>query len=87
MLSTIRRGPFASPSEEEYIEYLLTRKRRDQERPPVENYSLEHVLSFQRRVRAIKDRFMRRGERTPLGRIKDWWDRTEAQMRAALCEA
>eukprot|EP00973_Karenia_brevis_P092169 12411109-Karenia_brevis.AAC.1 len=27
---------------------------------------------------------MRRGERTPLGTIKDWWDRTEAQMRAAL---
>eukprot|EP00973_Karenia_brevis_P007629 1037056-Karenia_brevis.AAC.1 len=27
---------------------------------------------------------MRRGHRTPLGTVKDWWDRTEAQMRAAL---
>ena len=40
MLAAIRRGPFAEPSEEELIEYLLQRKRRDQERPPFENYSL-----------------------------------------------
>ena len=84
MLAAIRRGPFAQPTEEEHIEYLLQRKRRDQERPSFENYSLEHVLAFQRRVGALKENFMRRGERTPLGTIKDWWDRTEAQMRAAL---
>jgi hypothetical protein len=84
MLAAIRRGPFATPTEEEMFEYLLTRKRRDQERPPFENFSLEHVLAFQRRVWAIKERFMRRGSVTPLGRIRDWWDRTEAQGRAAL---
>eukprot|EP00973_Karenia_brevis_P082500 11435232-Karenia_brevis.AAC.1 len=27
---------------------------------------------------------MRRGEKTPLGVAQDWWDRTEAQVRAAL---
>lgn len=84
MLAAIRRGPFAQPTEEECIEYMLQRKRRDQERPAFENYSLEHVLAFQRRVGALKDNFMRRGERTPLGVVRDWWDRTEAQMRAAL---
>ena len=31
MLAAIRRGPFAQPTEEEHIEYLLQRKRRDQE--------------------------------------------------------
>ena len=63
------------PTEEEKIEYLLQRKRRDQERPAFENYSLEHVIAFQRRVQALKDNFMKRGSRTPLGMIKDWWDR------------
>ena len=84
MLAAIRRGPFAAPTDEELIEYLLQRKRRDQERPAFEHYSLEHVLAFQRRVWNLKDCFMRRGKRTPLGIIRDWWDRTEAQMRAAL---
>ena len=84
MLAAIRRGPFAQPTEEEHIEYLLQRKRREQERPAFENYSLEHVLAFQRRVGALKNNFMQRGACTPLGTIRDWWDRTEAQMRAAL---
>ena len=66
------------------IEYLLARKRRDQERPPYEHYSLEHVLSFQRRVTALKEQFFKRGESTPLGKVQDYWDRTEAQMRGAL---
>ncbi len=77
MLAAIRRGPFAAPTNEEFVEYLLGRKRRDQERPAFENHSLEHVLSFQRRVNAIKTRFMNRNEKTPLGRIRDWWDRTD----------
>ena len=76
MLAAIRRGPFSEPTEEELIEYLLQRKRRDQERPPFENYSLEHVLAFQRRVAALKQHFLRRGEKTPLGHVTDWWDHT-----------
>ena len=84
MLAAIRRGPFAEPTNEEFIEYLLTKKSRDQQRPCFENYSLEHVLSFQRRVNALKTNFMKRNEGTPLGRLREWWDRTEAQMRAAL---
>eukprot|EP00973_Karenia_brevis_P061762 8589280-Karenia_brevis.AAC.1 len=71
MLAAIRRGPFAQPTEEEHIEYLLQRKRRSQERPACENYSLEHVLAFQRRVGAIKENFMQRGHRTPLGAVRD----------------
>jgi|AACY02.8.fsa_nt_gi hypothetical protein len=84
MLATIRRGPFAKPTDEEYIEYLIQRKPKTQKRPDFENYSLEHVLSFQRRVHAIKKNFMQRNAKTPLGRLIEWWDRTEAQMRAAL---
>ena len=84
MLAAIRRGPMSPPTTDEMIEYLLARKRRDQERPPYEHYSLEHVLSFQRRVKALKDQFFKRGESTPLGKVQDYWDRTEAQMRGAL---
>ena len=36
MLASIRRGPFAKPTDTEQIEYLLTRPRRDQERPDFE---------------------------------------------------
>ena len=60
------------------------RKRRDVERPAFENYSLEHVLSFQQRVKAIKQWFLIRNVKTPLGCAGDYWDRTEAQVRAAL---
>jgi hypothetical protein len=84
MLAAVRRGPLAPPKEEEFIEYLLMRKKRDKQRPAVEHYSLEHVLSYQRRVKATKEWFMNRNAKTPLGRVRDWWDRTEAQMRAAL---
>ena len=35
MLAAIRRGPMSQPTDEEVIEYLLQRKRRDQERPGV----------------------------------------------------
>ena len=84
MLAAIRRGPFATPTEEEAIEYLLKRKPRERTRPAFEQHSVEHVLSFQRRVYHMKKKFMVRNQRTPLGRLVDWWDRTEAQMRAAL---
>ena len=84
MLASARRGPFAEPNEVERVEYLFTRLRSERTRLDHENYALEHVLSYQRRVAATKEAFMRRGKRTPLGILIDWWDRTEAQMRAAL---
>ena len=84
MLAAVRRGPFATPTEAERIEYLLSTKGRDAERPLTEHYSLEHVLSFQRRVHTLKKDFFKRDVKTPLGRTRDWFDRTEAQMRAAL---
>ena len=84
LLANIRRGPFAVPTEDEKLEYLLTRKPAQRTRCDFENFSMEHVLSHQRRVTATKKNFMQRGKRTPLGIVKEWWDRTEAQMRAAL---
>ena len=81
LLATVRRGPFSSPTEVEQIEYLLSSHSADRKRCDFENYALEHVLSFQRRVAGTKQEFMVRGKRTPLGITKDYWDRTEAQMR------
>jgi hypothetical protein len=82
-LAAIRRGPGAQPEEEEFIEYLLSRKKRSQERPPCEHYAFEHVLSYQRRVNATKNIFMRRGSTTPLGCIRDWRDRTACRRKAS----
>ena len=76
MLASARRGPFAEPTEPEKIEYLITRLRTERTRLDHESYALEHVISYQRRVAATKDAFMRRGQTTPLGILTDWWDRT-----------
>ena len=57
MLAAVRRGPCSPPTNEEMIEYLLTRKRRDQDRPAFEHFSAEHVLSYQRRIQATKKHF------------------------------
>ena len=69
---------------QDFLEYLLCTKSIHSERPRFEEHSLEHVLSFQRRVHAIKKHFFKRGSKTPLGRLREWWDRTEAQMRPRL---
>ena len=84
MLSVLRRGPFAVPTEEEKVEYLFTRVRRDRDRCKFEEYGLEHVLSYQRRIQATKAAFFCRNKLSPLGIMVDYWDRTEAQMRAGL---
>ena len=53
MLAAIRRGPGSPSTSDEQIEYLMQRRRHDQERPPAENYSLEHV---RRRKKTADDR-------------------------------
>ena len=83
-LANMRRGPFAPPTESEKVEYLMTRVRTDRQRSQFENYGLEHVLSYQRRISATKGYFMRRNQKGPLGIVRDFWDRTEAQMRAPI---
>ena len=47
-------------------------------------HALEHTLSFQRRVHAIKADFLRRGRATPLGITQDFWDRTEDIRRLSI---
>ena len=85
MLAAIRRGPLASPTRAEMVEYLVGAWRKEQiERPDFQDFAYEHVLSFQRRVHAVKQHFMQRNKRTPRGILEDWWDRTEAQARGAL---
>ena len=70
LLAVIRRGPFAEPNETEQIEYLFTRVRAKREKMDFENYAFEHVLSYQRRIQATKEQFMRRNKKTPLGIIQ-----------------
>ena len=84
MLAAVRRGPFAFPTQEERIEYLLARTRKSSCAVAFAEHALEHTLSFQRRVRSIKRDFLKRGTATPLGITQDYWDRTEAQQRGAL---
>ena len=74
LLAVIRRKPFAEPTETEMVEYLLTRVRSDRRKPDFENFAFEHVLSYQRRIAATKEHFMRRNKVTPLGIIHDWWE-------------
>ena len=82
LVATIQRGPGAVANESEQLEFLTTRKRAP--RAPAEKHSLESVICYQRRVAAIKAEFFTRGKPTPLGEIRDSWDRTEAQKRGAL---
>ena len=84
MLATVRRGPFARSTQEERIEFLLTRVKKSDCKVAFADHALEHTLSFQRRVQSIKLEFLRRGVSTPLGIPQDYWDRTEAQQRGAL---
>ncbi len=83
MLAAIRCGPLAEPLREEMIEFLVG-AYKDTERPNFQEFAYEHVLSSQRRVHALKEHFMQRNKGTPRGVLEDWWDRTEAQARAAL---
>ena len=57
----------------EQVEYLFTRVRAKRDKMDFENYAFEHVLSYQRRIQATKEQFMRRNKKTPLGIIQDWW--------------
>ena len=50
MLAAVRRGPGSPPTNDELIEYLIARKRHDQERPPTENYSFEHACGWEESI-------------------------------------
>ena len=67
MPAAVRRGPLAMPDELEKIEYLLTRTKKGQAVWRFDRFALEHTLSYQRRVHAIKANFMVRQQQTPLG--------------------
>jgi len=77
-----RRGPFAAPNKCEQIDYLLSRKRVN--RASSEEHSVYHVVAYQRRLNYLKQQFFWRGYSSPLGRVSDWWDRTEAFRMQSL---
>ena len=84
MLAAVRRGPFAPPSAIEKIEYLFSRVKKGRNILRTDRFGLEHCLSYQRRVHAIKVNFFRRQQESPLGIVTDYWDRTESQQRGSL---
>ena len=56
------------------VEYLLTRVHKAHSNVQFSEHALEHVLSYQRRVHAIKQDFLQRRKMTPLGITAQWWD-------------
>ena len=89
MLATVRRGPFARSTQEERIEFLLTRMRKQDCKVAFADHALEHVLSFQRRVQSIKQEFLRRGASTPLGIPQEtflcfFWGRLSSMGRGGV---
>ena len=44
MLAAVRRGLFSTPTDEEFVEYLLQRKPKQQKRPAFEDHSLDVAL-------------------------------------------
>ena len=84
LIAHARRGPCAAPAPDEHVAYLLTRRAPSDRRPNSHKDATAAVLSFQRRTHAVKQNFLARNKRTPLGVSSGTWDRTEAQTRQAL---
>ena len=84
LIAHARRGPCAVPTQEEKFAYLLTRRAPSDRRPNIQEDATAAVLSYQRRMHSVKQKFLVRHKRTPLGVCVAYWDRTEAQTREAL---
>ena len=84
LLAHARRGPCATPTESEMFEFLLTRRAPGEKRANIQDDAAAATVSFQTRTHALKQNFLRRYQRTPIGIVTDYWDRTEAQTRQAL---
>ena len=84
LIAHARRGPCAVPTQEEKFAYLLTRRAPSDRRPNIQEDATAAVLSYQRRMHSVKQNFLVRHKRTPLGVCVAYWDRTGAQTRDAL---
>ena len=84
LIAHARRGPCAVPTQEEKFAYLLTRRAPSDRRPNIQEDATAAVLSYQRRMHSVKQNFLVRHKRTPLGVCVVYWDRTVAQTREAL---
>ena len=84
LIAHARRGPCAAPTSEEKVAYLITRRGPSDRRPNIQQDATAAALSLQRRTHAVKEQFLARNKKTPLGVCAAYWDRTEAQTRQAL---
>ena len=84
--ASARDGPLARPTEEDKVAHLLTRTRKADSPMNCTDLVMEHVLSFQRRMLAIKKEFLTRGKPSPLGVPVDYVDRTEARGQRVSAE-
>ena len=81
---TRAEAPALSRRQKKLFAYLLTRRSPSDKRPNIREDATAAVLSYQRRMRSVKQNFLVRHKRTPLGITVAYWDRTEAQPRQAL---
>ena len=72
MLANVRRGPCSKPTAFELVEFLFTRVKKGRATVRCDRYGLEHCLSYQRRIHAIKVNFLRRQHESPLGVVTDF---------------
>ena len=78
IFAVVRRGPLAKPTKIKQLEYLFTHVPKKDSLKDFKKHSLEHIVSFQMRVLNTERVFVHRGQRTPLGIIEDYCDRTKA---------
>ncbi len=50
---------------------------------PVANHPHPCIAQNELRIQATKQNFLQRGKRTPLGVLKDWWDRLPVETDVA----
>ena len=84
LIAHARRSRCAVPTQEAKFAYFLTRRAPSDRRPNIQEDNAAAVLSYQRRRLSVKQNFLVRHKRTPLGVNVANWDRTEAQTRQAL---
>ena len=60
------------------------RRKRNSLTSNIQEDATAAVLSYQRRMRSVKQNFLVRHKRTPLGVTVAYWDRTDAQTTQAL---
>ena len=74
LIAHARRSPCAVPTSEEKFAFLLTMRTPSDRRPNIQEDATAAVLSYKRRMLSVKQNFLVRHKRTPLGVTMAYWD-------------